>query len=97
MATPLFHPGRVLATSGALEVLAQAGQNPSEFLSRHLAGDWGVVNANDRVANDESVRDGSRLLSAYMLTTNVKIWVITEAADEHGNREATTVLLPDEY
>jgi hypothetical protein len=32
-----------------------------------------------------------------MLTTNVKIWVITEAADEHGSREATTVLLPDEY
>jgi hypothetical protein len=97
MATPLFHPGRVLATPGALEVLAQAGQNPSEFLSRHLGGDWGVVSANDSVANDESVRDGSRLLSAYMLTTNVKIWVITEAADEHGSREATTVLLPDEY
>ncbi|HEX3313436.1 MAG TPA: hypothetical protein VHR72_01040 [Gemmataceae bacterium] len=97
MATPLFKPGRILATPGALEALAQAAQSPSEFLSRHLAGDWGAVSGDDKEANDESVKDGSRLLSAYILNTDVKIWVITEAVDECGNRAATTVLLPDEY
>ena len=93
----LFRPGRILATPGALSALKHAGQHASEFLSRHLAGDWGVVGADDKAANDESLRDGSRLLSAYVLTTGVKIWIITEAADDRGDREATTVLLPDEY
>ena len=97
MTTPLFQPGRILATPGVLSALKHAGQHASEFLCRHLAGDWGVVGADDQAANDESLRDGSRLLSAYLLTTEVKIWIITEAVDDHGNREATTVLLPDEY
>ena len=97
MTTPLFRPGRFLATPGALEALAQAGQNLSEFLARHLSGDWGVVSVDDRAANDESVTDGSRLLSAYLLTTGVKIWILTEAADDRGQREATTALLPEEY
>ena len=97
MTTPLFKPGRLLATPGALEALEQAGQNVSEFLSRHLAGDWGVVSADDRAANDESLKEGSRLLSAYILKTEVKIWIITEAVDDRGSRAATTVLLPDEY
>lgn len=97
MTTPLFKPGSVLATPGVLEALEQAGQNVSEFLTRHLAGDWGTVSADDKAANDESLKDGSRLLSAYLLRTGVKIWILTEAADDHGNRAATTVLLPDEY
>jgi hypothetical protein len=97
MTTPLFKPGRVLATPGALAALEHAGQNASEFLCRHLVGDWGVVSADDKAANDESLLDGSRVLSAYVLTSDVKIWIITEAVDDHGNREATTILLPDEY
>lgn len=47
MSTPLFQPGRVLATPGALEALVRASQNVSELLTRHLAGDWGVVSADD--------------------------------------------------
>jgi len=97
MTTLLFKPGRVLATPGALSALEHAGQNASEFLSLHQAGDWGVVGADDQAANDESLRDGSRLLSAYVLSTDVKLWIITEAADDRGDREATTVLLSDEY
>jgi hypothetical protein len=96
--TPLFKPGRVLATPGALEALEQAGQNVWEFLGpRHFVGDWGIVDADDKAANDEALKDGSRLLSAYILKTGVKIWIITEAEDDNGNRVATTALLPDEY
>jgi hypothetical protein len=43
------------------------------------------------------LHDGSRILSAYVLPTDVKIWIITEAADEKGERAATTALLPEEY
>lgn len=94
---PLFKPGRVLSTPGCLEELERAEQSVWEFLARHLAGDWGVVDSDDKTANDEAIRDGSRLLSAYVLKTGQKIWIITEAADDHGNREATTALLPEEY
>jgi hypothetical protein len=95
--TPPFKPGKVVATPGALEALEQAGQSVWAFLARHLAGDWGVVNAGDKAANDESVKDGSRILSAYVLSTGKKIWLLTEAEDDSGNRVATTALLPAEY
>src|SRR3979409_1983513 len=96
--TPLFRPGRLLATPGALDALEQAGQNVWEFLSRHLAGDWGVVSADDKAANDQSLKDGSRILSAYVLNDGqTKVWLITEAEGDDGNRAATTLLLPSEY
>ncbi len=89
--------GRLAATPGAVEALQRSGQTPGEFLRRHASGDWGDVDEHDRQANDEALKDGSRLLSAYTLRTGVRLWVITEAADDRGNRAATTLLLPSEY
>lgn len=94
---PLFPVGRLVATPGALAALEDAKTSVFELLSRHLRGDWGCVCEDDAAANDASMRDGSRILSAYRLGTGVKIWLITEAADENGERSATTALLPDEY
>src|SRR5438105_1525028 len=93
---PLFKPGQVLGTPGALEALERAGQTGWEFLALHIQGQWGSeLSDEDRRLNDEAVKDGSRILSAYILKTGVKVWVITEATDDHGNRAATTILLPD--
>ena len=95
---PIFAMGRILSTPGALEALAQTGQAPWELISLHLAGNWGVVDAEDAEANNQALKDGSRLLSAYILKDGkTKIWVITEAEDDNGNRAATTLLLPSEY
>ena len=47
--------------------------------------------------NDEALQDGSRILSAYITRAGEKIWIITEATDDRGQRSATTILLPDEY
>ena len=94
---PLFTLGQVLATPGALEALEQTGQGIWEFLSRHVAGDWGVVGADDAEANHQALTDGSRILSAYLLNDGTKVWIITEAEDDAGSRMATTVLLPEEY
>src|SRR5262249_33560903 len=77
----LFKLGQVVATPGAIEALEKAGQAPWEFLVLHAAGNWGIVSDEDKEANDQSVKDGSRILSAYHLKTGVKIWVITEATD----------------
>jgi hypothetical protein len=62
------------------------------FLSRHLLGDWGDLGEEDKKENEFSVLNNFRILSAYTLTTSVKIWIITEA-----DRSATTILLPEEY
>jgi hypothetical protein len=89
---PLFHLGRVVTTPGALDALAEAGQTPWEFLARHVQGDWGDISDSDRQANDDALKDGSRLLSAYQTKTGRRLWVMTEA-----DRSSTCLLLPDEY
>lgn len=70
----------------------EANDNLVGYLNRHAAGDWGDLSNDDRRANAEALKDGSRLLSAYHLKDGTKIWIITEV-----DRSATTVLLPAEY
>lgn len=94
---PKFHPGRLMATPAALAAIEAAGQGADEFVGRHLRGDWGEVGGEDRRLNDEALSDGSRLLSAFTTAGGVRLWIITEAADEGGIRAATTILLPNEY
>ncbi len=95
---PLFKMGQCVATPGALAALEQTDEYPWQFLSRHVAGDWGIVDEEDKASNDQAVKDGSRILSAYLLNDGkTKIWVITEAEDDQGNRAATTILLPSDY
>ena len=94
---PKFSLGQVLATPGALEALEKSGESPAQFLTKHVAGDWGEVCADDKALNDESLIDGSRILSAYRTNRNEKLWIITEAADEVGHCCCTTILLPSEY
>lgn len=89
---PLFPLGRVVATPGAIEAFENAGERPSDYIGRHMRGDWGDVSPEDWLSNDRAVVEGYRILSAYRLSTGVRIWVITEA-----DRSATTLLLPEEY
>ena len=79
-------------TPGALVALEKAGQQPGEFLARHVSGDWGEVPPEDIAENELSLQQGFRLLSAYHTSAGVKLWVITEA-----NRSSTCILLPEEY
>ncbi len=87
-----FPLGRVVATPAALQALIEAGESPVTLIERHVAGDWGDVDEEDRRENDRSLTDGCRLLSAYTLVSGEKLWVITEA-----DRSSTTILLPSEY
>lgn len=89
---PLFPLGRCIATHEAGDVLEKLGVSPFELIFKHQAGDWGTLAPEDKRANDEALKHGDRLLSAYYVAPNVKVWVITEA-----DRSATTVLLPEEY
>ena len=95
--TPKFNCGVILATRGASEAFEKNNQMPLEFLQRHLSGDWGELCEEDRKANEQALVDDCRLLSAYCLNDGTKLWCITEAVGENGQREATTFLLPEEY
>jgi len=94
---PLFALGQTVVTPGAVEALTKAGQAAAELLDRHVRGDWGCVCEEDAKLNDESIRDGLRLLSVYNLSSGKTLWIITEAEGDDGRRTATTLLLPDEY
>ena len=97
---PTFPTGQIVATRGVYDL---ASQNPDfakfvqKSLNRHVKCDWGDVDDEDREANNRSVKEGTRLLSAYNddcfprhgIST---IWIITEA-----DRSVTTILFPDEY
>jgi hypothetical protein len=89
---PLFPAGRIVTTPGALALLERANKTPTEFLSRHLRGDWGDLCPEDKTENELSLKHGFRLVTSYRVTENENLWVITEA-----DRATTTILTPDEY
>ena len=94
---PLFDLGQTVATPAALEAIATAEQNHSQFIQRHVTGDFGDLCDEDRELNVAAIEDGSRLLSVYHTKFDVKLYCITEAKDDEGQRAATTILLPEEY
>jgi hypothetical protein len=68
-----------------------------ELVAQHIQGQWGELGEEDRRLNDEAVKDGSRILSSFILKTGVKVWVISDAENDHGIRASTVALLPSEY
>ena len=89
---PLFRLGTVLVTPGAILALVEANQSAVALLKRHAYGDWGDLTSEDWQTNDRALQEGSRLFSAYTLTTGRRLWIITE-----WDRSYTTLLLPTEY
>lgn len=92
LASPKFSPGQIVATPGALAAMEEHQCQPLTLLARHLAGNWGVLPAEDAQLNNEALKSDGRLLSSYPLGGDTRIWVITE-----WDRSVTTFLLPSEY
>jgi hypothetical protein len=97
-----FSLGHVCTTPGIRHAIDE-GLLDSAFvrncLAKHARGDWGDVSEDGRIQNEEALAGGWRIFSVYR-TAEVddgKIWIITDAADDGGHREATTILLPSEY
>ena len=97
---PAFPTGQIVASRGVYDLACQNldfAQFVQKSLNRHVKGEWGDVNGKDKQTNDQSLKQGTRLLSAYNDDRFPKngiatIWIITEA-----DRSATTILFPDEY
>jgi hypothetical protein len=86
------------AINGAktLDIKTDASPVLLPMLLRHRGGDWGDLGAEDKQMNNDATHDGSRVLSAYLMA-GFKFYVITDAANDDGKREHTTVLLASEY
>ena len=92
----LFPLGRVVATPAALALLERVGVFPAAILAWHHHGEWGNLDEHDRAANNNALKNGSRLLSSYEFDGE-KVWVITEAVNDAGTRASTCILLPRDY
>ncbi len=93
MTAVLFPLGRIVATPGALSLLAATATNPAELLDRHAAGDWDEISPEDARENERSLKYGFRIVSSYSVGgTGKRVWIITEA-----DRSSTCLLLPTEY
>ena len=87
-----FSPGELVITPGCLQAFHTSMDRIVPFLIRHVSGDWGDLDEDDRRANDNALLHGLRLLSAYTLSDGTRFWVITES-----DRSVSTFLLPSEY
>jgi len=63
----------------------------NDALTRHMTGDWGELDGEDRNTNDEALERGFPVVSSYLNRDLRRFLVITEA-----DRCATTILLPEE-
>lgn len=96
MSAALFDLGRLLATPGAIDAFDELWR--TDCLLRHMRADWGDVDPSDARANNEALQDGGRLVSAYAHpASRRRLLVITEAVGDDGQRNHTTLLLPEEY
>ena len=95
-----FPTGQIVASRGVYDL---ACQNPDfaqfvqKSLNRHVKGNWGDMDDEDKQTNDRALKGYGRLFSAYNDERFPKygvatIWIITES-----DRSATTILFPDEY
>lgn len=90
--TAKFNLGDVFITPGARDALSNSTNLPFGYLLRHQMGDFGDLDDEDKATNEEALKLGNRIFSAYHLEDGTKIWIITEA-----DRSSTTILLPEEY
>jgi hypothetical protein len=90
--TTRFEFGRILATPGAISAMRMAGASPLRLLRHHVHGDFGDLHQDDVRANELAIRRAMRVLSGYVLSTEERVWLVTEA-----DRFSTTILLREEY
>lgn len=90
--------GKVVATVEAGTYIKDNEIDPSQWLHRHAAQDWGDLDEHDKVMNFMAIhiRFSGRLLSSYNIGDHHKIWVMTYFETEESERN-TMLLFPDDY
>ncbi|WP_338524268.1 hypothetical protein NUH87_00790 [Pseudomonas batumici] len=89
-----FEPGRMLVTRGVRKLEKEVQLNTLPYLMRHWVCDWGELEEEDKLANFQALRNGTRLFSTYRIDAGdeTKLCICTAA-----DRSYTLLLLPIEY
>lgn len=90
MTGPKFLLGRLVTTAAVHE--NEKYGDIAGAVRRHVSGDWGDLDDEDKAANESGLVNEGRLLSSYVLSSDNQVWVITES-----DRSVTTVLYPSDY
>lgn len=91
---PLLNIGKLVMTVGIKDAADGSKTYSNELVScveRYISYDWGDLCEDDKVSNQEALRNGNRILGAYN-TSKGKVYIITEC-----DRSVTTVLFASEY
>lgn len=86
-----FNIGTISVTQSALSLCDALGVRPIDFVERHAAGDFGLIDQHQRERNHLAISD-ARLdaLSAYLVGSSV-IYVVTQQGT------STTVMSANDY
>lgn len=86
---------QTVGISDAISDDMRFNQGVTKAMYRFIVKDWGDTCDEDKAMNEQSLKDGSRILAVYNIDDKT-IWIIADAEDENGLRTAT-ILFPDEY
>lgn len=86
-----FSLGRVLITPGAATTIDDTEIRTA--LRRHQSGDWGNLDSREKECNEQVLRCGGWLLSAYDVPASGGRFLIITQPD----RMITTVMVPNEF
>ena len=101
---PKFQTGSIFTTQTVAKVIDETPLFATlcqVLLARHIQGDWGDLEEEDKESNEEALLEKGRLFSSYNLTDELKslisvkeqkVWIITE-----WDRSYTTVMLAEDY
>ena len=88
---PRFPLGQTYATTAVTAWAEKSEIYLTRYLRHHHCGEWGDLCGDDKVANEDAIAEGTRIVSAYKIN-ETKIYVITE-----HDRSRTTIMLATEY
>ncbi len=89
-----FKLGRLVMTSKIHKNINESinfDADVGAVFGRYIQCDWGNISEEDKLINEEALKEGGTLMGAYD-TPKGEIWIITE-----WDRSVTTILFPDEY
>lgn len=81
--TQLFHSGILCASPETVRLINSGYQESATLKScllRHLCGDWGDLDEQQRHYNDHCLTTGDRLISTYKIGGGKKLIISTEPA-----------------
>lgn len=89
---PAFSLGEVYLTGQAKKRIAQNGLDPINFVNRHVHCDWGELSISDRKLNQEALKLGKGIVSAYKIGSKSNLLYVLTKSD----RSETKIFLSED-